>query len=119
MPITHKAGLTPSTVFSNVSSLPLAGAQSGAVSLTINELVIPPGGAVPLHYHPTHEEAMVVLEGALEATLGSEVATVTAGTTVLAPQQVVHGLRNRSNAPARILAIFPVASPQRVFVEGQ
>ena len=56
------------------------------------------------------EEAMVIVEGSLEAILGDQVVTLGEGDTVLAPAGVKHGFENRSGATARLLAIFPKTS---------
>lgn len=113
MPIIRKDQLTPESPFAGVTSHPFVRAQTGAVALTVNELVIQPGAGVPLHIHPTHEEAMVILEGALEAKLGDQVSEVRPGTAIVAPRDVPHMLTNKGSAPARILAIFPTTAPQR------
>ena len=39
------------------------------------------------------------------------------GQTVLAPAGVIHGFVNRSGAPARLLAIFPTANVERIYVD--
>ncbi|MDP7226954.1 MAG: cupin domain-containing protein, partial [SAR202 cluster bacterium] len=63
------------------------------------------------------EEAMVILEGEIDAILGHDTVTVSAGQTVLAPAGVRHGFVNRSGAPARIMAIFPTADMERTLVD--
>ncbi len=88
----------------------------GADSLTVMELEMSDGSVVPTHTHPT-EEAMVILEGELEAVLGDEIVTVTAGQTILAPSGVRHGFVNRSAGPARLMAIFPTARMERTLVD--
>ena len=70
----------------------------------------------PPIYIPT-EEAMVILEGEMDAILGDEVITVGVGQTVLAPSGVRHGFVNRSGSPARVLAIFPTANMERTLVD--
>ena len=79
-------------------------------------MVVGADGVVPTHIHPT-EEAMVMLEGEMDAILGDEVITVREGQTVLAPPGVRHGFVNRSGAPARVLAIFPTAFMERTLVD--
>ena len=64
------------------------------------------------------EEAMVIVEGSLEAILGDQVViTLGEGDTVLAPAGVKHGFENRSGATARLLAIFPKTQFERVPME--
>lgn len=88
----------------------------GADSLSVGDLTLDAGSKVPTHIHPT-EEAMVILEGELEAVLGDEVVPVKAGQTVLAPAGVKHGFINKSGARARLMAIFPTATIERTVVE--
>jgi mannose-6-phosphate isomerase-like protein (cupin superfamily) len=82
----------------------------------VADLTMGPESSVPTHIHPT-EEAMVILEGELDAVLGDEIVPVTAGQTVLAPPGVKHGFVNKSGAPARLMAIFPTARPERTYVD--
>ena len=60
---------------------------------------------------------MVILEGSMDAILGEEVITVSAGQTVLAPPGVKHGFVNNSGASARVMAIFPTANMERTLVD--
>lgn len=93
--------------------------EMGAVGVTVMEAHLPPGARIPLHIHPGHEEAIVILEGTVWAHLAGEEQELTAGHTVLAPADTVHGLENRSSTPARILAIYPTPEPKRQWVEGR
>ncbi|MBI4233729.1 MAG: cupin domain-containing protein [Chloroflexi bacterium] len=113
MPILDGSAIASQEVFPKVHSKPLVRKEVGAVSLTVNDMAVAPGASIPLHIHPTHEEAIVVLEGAVEATLGDEVRTLGPGHTILAPKGVKHMLANRTRGPARVLAIFPTTDPQR------
>ncbi len=94
----------------------LVDGQKGSEATSVGDVAIDSGGAVPTHIHPT-EEAMVILEGDLDAVLGDEIIPVSQGQTVLAPPGVRHGFINRSGAPARVLAIFPTANMQRTLVD--
>ena len=58
---------------------------------------------------------MVLLEGTLEAQVGSQRMTIEAGDLVLAPAGSVHGFLNRSDSPARVLYVFPRHDPDRVW----
>ena len=89
-------------------------AAQGTSSLKIGELTIAPNTRVPRHIHTNTEEAMVVLEGTLDALLGKQRMTIGPGHTVLAPAGTTHGFVNRSDEPARILFIFPTHQPDRV-----
>jgi mannose-6-phosphate isomerase-like protein (cupin superfamily) len=61
-------------------------------------------GASP-HFHERHTDAFYVLAGELEFTLGRETVLAPAGTAVVAPPGVVHGLTNASGARVRFLNV--------------
>ena len=87
----------------------------GSKSLSVADLSLAPGSKVPTHYHPT-EEAMVIIDGELEAEVGNDLLTVHPGQTVLAPAGVKHGFVNRTGKPARLLAVFPTSKVERIYV---
>ena len=89
-------------------------AERGTESLEIKEVTIAANTRLPKHIHPSTEEAMVVVEGTLDALLGGERATIGPGDTVLAPAGTTHGFVNRYDAPARVLFIFPTHKPETV-----
>ena len=90
--------------------------QKGSESLWVGDLSLPPGGSVETHIHKT-EEAMVVIEGELDAILGDEVIKVSEGETVLAPKGIRHALINNSNNNARVIAIFPTSKMEKTSVD--
>ncbi|MCY3543316.1 MAG: cupin domain-containing protein [Chloroflexi bacterium] len=94
----------------------LVDGDKGSESTSVGDVLVGVDGVVPTHIHPT-EEAMVILQGEMDAILGDDVITVTEGQTVLAPPGVRHGFVNRSGAPARVLAIFPTANMERTLVD--
>ena len=94
----------------------LVDGEKGSESTSVGDVVVGVDGVVPTHIHPT-EEAMVMLQGEMDAILGDEVITVREGQTVLAPPGIRHGFVNRSGAPARVLAIFPTAHMERTLVD--
>ncbi len=89
-------------------------AEHGTGALKIGEVTIAPNTRLPRHIHTNTEEAMVVLEGTLDAVVGRERMTIGPGHTVLAPAGTTHGFVNRYDQPARILFIFPTHEPDRV-----
>ena len=99
-----------------VQRVELVNGTLGATSLTVADLSVGPRATVPTHTHPT-EEAMVIIEGELDAIIGDEVVPVTPGRTVLAPSGVRHGFVNRSETTARIMAVFPTSKVERTLVE--
>jgi mannose-6-phosphate isomerase-like protein (cupin superfamily) len=69
-----------------------------------------PGQAQRPHLHEGADKIYAALEGAVQVTIGSEQATLTAGSAVLAPSGVEHGLENRGPARAAVL-VFMARSP--------
>ena len=94
----------------------LVDGELGAEALSIADLTLAANSTVQNHIHPT-EEAMVILDGELDAVLGDDTITVTKGQTVLAPAGVRHGFVNRSGNSARLMAIFPTPKMERTPVD--
>ena len=67
---------------------------------------VAPGDRIPLHRHRVNEAVMIV-SGEAEVTLGDEVVRPVAGSTVFIPAGTVHGHRNVGSDVLRIVAIFP------------
>ena len=116
MPIIDRNDDAKEELSPGVDRWALVDGSKGAESLSVGDVVLQSGGTVPNHIHPT-EEAMVIVEGQLDAVLGDETIPVAAGQTVLAPAGVRHGFVNRSGAPARVMAIFPTANMERTLVD--
>ena len=117
MPILYRTDAKSEEGYPGITRTILVDASHGAQSLWVAHLEIEPGATVTTHIHPDTEEAMVIVEGELEAVLGDEVVTLGPGDTVLAPAGVKHGFVNRSGAKAVLLASFPKTSFQRVAAE--
>ena len=113
MPILYRSDAKTEEGYPGIARTILVDASHGARSLWVGHLEIEPGARVTTHIHPDTEEAMVIMEGELEAVLGDEVVTLGPGDTVLAPAGVKHGFVNRSGAKAVLLASFPKTSFQR------
>ena len=92
----------------------IAGSAQGTHSLKVGQVTFAPNTRAPRHIHTNTEEAMIVLEGTLDALVGSQRITITSGDTVLAPAGTVHGFVNRYDTPARVLFVFPIHKPDRV-----
>ena len=95
MPILYRANAKTEEGYPGIPRTILVDASHGAESLWVGHLDIEPGARVTTHIHPDTEEAMVIVEGTLEAVLGNEVVTLGPGDTVLAPAGVKHGFVNR------------------------
>ncbi|MQG18339.1 MAG: cupin domain-containing protein [SAR202 cluster bacterium] len=94
----------------------IVSSETGSDSLSVAEVNVETDSTVPTHLHPT-EEAMFITEGQLEAVIGDEIVSVSAGQTVYAPAGIKHGFRNISGAKASILAIFPTGKVERTLVD--
>ena len=116
MPIIRKGEVPAGELSGNVQQA-LANANLGSASLTVSQVTINPGGEIRLHTHPGHEECMVILSGELQAVMSGSQEPITAGDTVVAPSDVVHGLKNTSDQPATFIAIFPTTDVQRNWIE--
>jgi quercetin dioxygenase-like cupin family protein len=117
MPIIHYSDAESGEGYPGVTRAVLVDARNGSQSLYITHLTIIPGGTVGTHIHPDTEEAMIIVEGTLEAILGDEIVTLGPGDTVLAPAGVKHGFVNRSQSNAALVAAFPKTSFERVMVD--
>lgn len=75
--------------------------------------LIPDGTFVPPHIHPTQDEWIYVLEGALEIEFGADVHKAGPGDTIRMPRGIAHGIFNRSGAEAT--CVFGVAPARKLF----
>lgn len=116
MPILNREDGDLAELAPGVERWALVDGNKGSEATSVGDVVVGTGGVVPTHIHPT-EEAMVILEGELDAVLGEDVIPVKEGQTVLAPAGVRHGFINRSDSAARVLAIFPTANMERTLVD--
>ena len=97
----------------------LVGRELGSRSLKIEEVTVAPNSRVPRHLHDA-EEAMIVLEGTLDAVLGSLAMptgvkmTIGPGYTVVAPPGTVHSFLNRYEKPARLLFVSPTIESEEL-----
>lgn len=98
-----------------LESFSIVDAAKGSDHLRVGEVTVAPKSRVPRHTHTNTEEAMVLLEGELQALVGSQRVNIEPGDVVLAPAGTVHGFVNLSDAPARLLYVFPIHEPDRVF----
>ena len=116
MPIIRKSDLSKNeeTTSPGLESFNIVDAGHGSDALRVGELTIAAKSRVPRHTHTNTEEAMVLLEGELQALVGSQRETIAPGDVVLAPAGTVHGFVNVSDTPARLLYVFPIHEPDRV-----
>ena len=88
-----------------LGSILLSGEDTGGAYCLL-DIRVAPGKGVPRHTHTREDEALFVLSGELEATVGDEVFTLTAGETLIAPRNIPHQLRNSGNVTNHYLIMF-------------
>ena len=85
----------------------ISGKTAGAKGLSMNLIVIPPGGAAKPHIHRDYESAVYVLEGRVETRYGeglTKSVTNVAGDFLFIPAGVPHQPRNLSDTePAKAI----------------
>ena len=116
MPYIPRDQIVESEPFPGMRSMALVGKEHGSVGLTVSNAGLEPSAGVPLHIHPHHEEAILIVEGNVEGVLGDEVRALVPGDVLLAPAGVKHSVINKSNQPARVITIFPTTAPKRTLV---
>jgi quercetin dioxygenase-like cupin family protein len=92
------------------------GFEHGAeVSFFVAETL--PGGGPDRHRHP-YEETFVVLRGEIEFVADDETRMVSGGSIVIVPAGTWHEFRNRSDVPALLVNVHPVAKMVTEWAEG-
>ena len=91
-----------------LGSILLSGEDTGGAYCLL-DMRVAPGKGVPRHTHTREDEALFVLSGELEATVGDEIFTLRAGETLIAPRNIPHQLRNSGNVPNHYLIMFSAA----------
>ena len=81
------------------------------------EVTTAPGGGPPLHLHEDHDEALYVIEGQYEITLGDRTLTGLPGTVAYSPRGAAHRFRNYTETPSRLLVIASPGGHERFFEE--
>lgn len=116
MPFVMKGEAQGGNSTSGTQTNTLVGKNNGGDNLTVVDAGIDPGAGLALHIHPGYEEATLVVEGEIEAVLEDETRILGPGDLLLAPAGVKHTITNHSDKPARVLAIYPTTTPERIFV---
>ena len=97
------------------AAFPISSAE-GTSGLAIVWIELVPGGRLSEHTDSA-EELLFVVEGEVEASVGSEQGTLHAGEVAVVPALVPHGLRNDSGETARVLGVFAGSTNVAVFTE--
>ncbi|HEU5245842.1 MAG TPA: cupin domain-containing protein [Candidatus Udaeobacter sp.] len=91
-----------------LGSILLSGEDTGRAYCLL-DLKVAPGKGVPRHTHTREDEALFVLSGELEATVGDEIFTLRAGDTLMAPRNIPHQLRNPGEVANHYVIMFSPA----------
>lgn len=81
------------------------------------EAIVLPGGGPPPHVHSKEEEGFFILEGEITFTVSSERVVAQPGTFVNMPIGLVHGFKNETNRPARMIITVAPAGIENMFYE--
>ena len=81
--------------------------QGSGASLTMFEMEVAPGGAMPVpHHHVGFDETVYEMAGRLKMTLDGQTAVAGAGETVHIPRGVVHAFENPFEETAKVLVVI-------------
>ena len=88
----------------------LAGSKLGnARGLTLGRVVIAAGSANPRHAHDGCEEALYLMAGEIEHTVGPETVTLRAGDTLVVPAGLMHNARSVGDVDADMIVAYSSA----------
>ena len=85
-----------------LASQPIGNAEG----LTLGRVVIKPGMANPRHSHSSCEEALYLLRGTLEHTVGDEAVTLRAGDTLVVGPGIPHNAANVGTEDADMIVAY-------------
>lgn len=92
------------------------GSETGG-AFTLIEGLVPPGGGPPPHIHRREDEAFYVLEGELDFIVDGEGFKASPGAWVTLARGSLHGFKNTSPRPAKILIVATPAGLDDFFLE--
>lgn len=96
----------------------LAGGKDTAGAYATIDMLVPPGGGPGPHAHADIEETFFVVEGEVEVKSEAGTYLATAGSFIRIPKGgIVHGFKNKSAQPARLLCTVVPAGLEEFFRE--
>jgi quercetin dioxygenase-like cupin family protein len=84
----------------------VAGHHDTGQRCEVIQSVFPPQGGLPRHVHNRADEALYVVDGAVEAEVGQRTATARAGSFIFIPRGTVHAFHNASAQPCTLLVTY-------------
>jgi quercetin dioxygenase-like cupin family protein len=112
MPVVHNGDVPVEQMYPLVERKELIGKKMGAAGITLGEIIIQPGGEIPLHKHNV-EDCVLLREGAGEIHIDDELVEVRAPMSILIPTGVRHKVLNTGSEPMRIIFAFPSVQVKR------
>jgi len=103
-------------VVPGVSQIHYLDKNTGAGAVSMGIVILQPGAALKQHTHKA-EDAMIVIEGKGLMLVGDEEHPIEEGMALLAPANTLHGLKNNSDKPLRIVYTWPAVDVARYFPE--
>jgi quercetin dioxygenase-like cupin family protein len=85
--------------------------------VTLGFVEIRPDRKNPRHYHPNCDEALFLLEGELDHSLGDQVFHLTPGTAIHIPAGAAHDATNRGAETARMIVAYSTGDRRTVWLE--
>lgn len=86
----------------------IVGKDATGSEYVISGGIIEAGGFVPDHYHKWEDQTFHILQGDIEARIGTTTVIIGAGDTIHCPRGVSHYLKNIGSTDARVISyIFP------------
>lgn len=96
----------------------LASGHDTAGAYATIDMLVPPGGGPGPHAHPDIEETFFVVAGEVEVNSEAGTYLATAGSFIRIPKGgIVHGFKNKSTQPARLLCMVVPAGQEEFFQE--
>jgi quercetin dioxygenase-like cupin family protein len=115
-PVAYGPGESPALYWSReLHRHELATGEQTGGRFALTESRADAGYASPFHVHHNDDEAIYVLEGAIDLYLGDEVHEGLPGAWFFMPREVPHGYVIREDGPARVLILMAPAGFERFF----
>lgn len=107
MGLIHHDDVAPTHPAPGITRRMIVDRATGAGGISTGLVVLEPGAIIAPHTHLV-EESITVLEGDVRFLIGDDYHEVRGGNaTLLAPGNIVHGIRNVGTGPARIAIAYP------------
>lgn len=86
-------------------------------NLSINMVIVPPGGESDIHAHAGSEEYWIVIYGRGEIEINMERTLIAPGMIIYAPPEAKHRIINTGNEPLAAYFFFAPPGPEKALLE--